>query len=105
MLSPEALAASVTAAAISMAKDRSDDELNLLSAVFSQLGDTLSTIAVQRGIIETCRKKDEATIKDEGAKPGSKSRGTENEKDVKPESKSEENEKSDEENSDENNKK
>lgn len=35
-----------------------DDELNLLSAIFSQLGDTLTTISVQRSI---CNKSKESS--------------------------------------------
>ncbi len=33
-----------------IACNTNDDELNLLSAIFSQLGDTLTTISVQRNI-------------------------------------------------------
>lgn len=35
-----------------IACNATDDELNLLAAVFSQLGDTLATIAVQRSICD-----------------------------------------------------
>ena len=40
----------VTALANSIARSLSDDELNLAAAIFSQLGDTLATIAVQRSL-------------------------------------------------------
>lgn len=36
----------ITALACSIAKDRSTEDINLLSVIFSQLGDTLATIAV-----------------------------------------------------------
>ena len=39
------LANFVTWLACTIAKDKTIDELNLLSAIFSQLGDTLDTIA------------------------------------------------------------
>ena len=39
------LASFVTYIACFIAKDKTSDELNLLSAIFSQLGDTLDTIA------------------------------------------------------------
>lgn len=42
--------------ACSIAKNLNDDDLNLLSAVISQLGQDLSTIAVQRSI---CRNNNE----------------------------------------------
>jgi len=38
----------ITSIACIISKDKSTDELNLLSAVFSQLGDTLNTIANTR---------------------------------------------------------
>lgn len=46
------LTTSVTAIANALACKLSDDELNLWSAVFNQLGDTLATIAAQRNICE-----------------------------------------------------
>ena len=39
------LASFVTYIACIISKDKTSDELNLLSAIFSQLGDTLDTIA------------------------------------------------------------
>ena len=49
---PNTLVASISAAAITLAEGRTTDEISLLGAIFTQLGDTLATIAVQRGIIE-----------------------------------------------------
>ena len=48
MLDPEALAASTAAAAVAIAKSLSNDETALLGAVFTQLGDTLTTIVQAR---------------------------------------------------------
>lgn len=44
----------VTAPANALAAERSQEELRLLAAVLTQLGDTLATIAVQRSV---CGKK------------------------------------------------
>lgn len=46
------LTASVTAAANAIACKLSNDELTLLAAILVQLGDTLATIATQRGLCE-----------------------------------------------------
>lgn len=46
------LTASVTALANALACGRSADEVNLLSAVLVQLGDTLATIAAQKALCE-----------------------------------------------------
>ena len=46
------LTMSITALANSIASKLSTDKLNLLGAIFSQLGDTLNTIATQRSICE-----------------------------------------------------
>ena len=51
-LCPSALAASVTAIAVAMAEGRSADEINLLGAVFMQLGDTLGTIGMQKDLLD-----------------------------------------------------
>lgn len=48
MVCPENLAASVTALAIMISKDKSDAEIAVLGAIFTQLGDTLETIIAQR---------------------------------------------------------
>lgn len=47
-MNPCQLTMSVTALANSIACDLSDEDLELAAAIFSQLGDTLATIAVQR---------------------------------------------------------
>lgn len=54
MMCPNELAASITATAIAIAEGKSEDELSLLAAFFTQLGDTIATIAVQKNI---CSKK------------------------------------------------
>lgn len=46
------LTASITAIANALACNRTTDEINLLGVVFSQLGDTLQTIAAQKSICE-----------------------------------------------------
>lgn len=47
---PLALTTAVNTLAVAMAQNLSDDELALYAAVLTQLGDTLSTIAVQRSL-------------------------------------------------------
>lgn len=44
------LAVTVSALACELAKGKSTEEVALLSAVFTQLGDTLSTIAAQEAL-------------------------------------------------------
>ncbi|MFT4006300.1 MAG: hypothetical protein QM683_11955 [Lacrimispora sp.] len=44
------LAMLVTSLACCIAQDRSEDEIALISAVLSQLGDTLATIAAQEAL-------------------------------------------------------
>ena len=44
------LTASITALANTLACNLTEDELNLLGAIFSQLGDTLTTIATHKSI-------------------------------------------------------
>lgn len=46
------LTMSITALANSLASKLTTDEINLLGAILSQLGDTLNTIATQRSICE-----------------------------------------------------
>ncbi len=48
MCCPDELVASVTAAAVAMAKQLTDDEIGLLAAVLTQLADTLATYAEAR---------------------------------------------------------
>ena len=50
LVNPCELTAFVTAIANALANSLNDDELNLLGAVVTQLGDTLLTIAAQRSI-------------------------------------------------------
>jgi hypothetical protein len=45
-----ALTASVTALANTLASHLTEDELNMLGVILTQLGDTLLTIATQRNI-------------------------------------------------------
>ena len=52
MICPEGLAASVTAVAAALSQGRSADELGLLGALFTQLGDTLTTISLAKSINE-----------------------------------------------------
>lgn len=51
MICPENLAATVTALAIAISKDKSSTENAVLGAIFSQLGDTLETISAQQECI------------------------------------------------------
>ena len=52
-MNPVEVTASVTALANALARTLSDEQLDLAAAVFTQLGDTLSTISVLRGICES----------------------------------------------------
>ncbi|MGN1003153.1 MAG: DUF6774 domain-containing protein [Oscillospiraceae bacterium] len=52
-MNPCELAASITAAANVLACKLTAAELSLLGAVFTQLGDTLTTIAVQKSLCES----------------------------------------------------
>lgn len=49
-MNPCELTAGVTALANVLANGLSDEKLGLAAAIFTQLGDTLATIAVQRSI-------------------------------------------------------
>jgi hypothetical protein len=57
-LSPEELVVFISTVSIAIAQGKSDDELNVLAAVFSQIGDTLATISAQRDIIEAANNND-----------------------------------------------
>ena len=46
------LTASITALANAIACGKTTDELNLIGVIFTQLGDTILTIATQRSICE-----------------------------------------------------
>lgn len=50
------LTASITATANAIACNRTVDEINLLGVIFTQLGDTLLTIATQKSICVNIRK-------------------------------------------------
>lgn len=50
MLCPNTLAASITAIAVAIAEGKTPEELDLLSAIFMQLADTLATISAQKTI-------------------------------------------------------
>ena len=56
-MSPCELTAGVTALANALACRLSDEELNLLALVLTQLGDTLGTIAAQRACCRDVRTK------------------------------------------------
>lgn len=56
MVCPEGLAVSVSALAATLSKGKSADELSLLGAVFTQLGDTLATIAAVKSLAESSEK-------------------------------------------------
>lgn len=49
-MNPCELTASITAAANALACQMTDEEISLLGAILTQLGDTLITIAAQRSI-------------------------------------------------------
>ena len=51
-MNPCELTAAITALANTIACQLTTDELGLVGAIFSQLGDTLTTIAVQRSFCE-----------------------------------------------------
>ena len=57
MMSPVELASLVNGLSIGIAKGKSIDELYTLAAVFTQIGDTLSTMAMQMTNIQTCTQK------------------------------------------------
>ena len=56
-MDPCELTAMITAAANAIAADLSDDELTLLGAVLTQLGDTLNNIAIRRSLCSTSNEK------------------------------------------------
>lgn len=58
-MNPCELTASITALANSMACRLSLDELSLWGTVFTQLGDTLITIATQKAICQRARQPEE----------------------------------------------
>lgn len=52
----------ISSLACCIAKDRSDEELALLSCIFSQLGDTLGTLSAHKDLC--CSKKDPCDCKE-----------------------------------------
>ena len=50
---PNQLTATITAIAAILAEGRTTDEISLLAAILTQLGDTLDTIAAQKAICES----------------------------------------------------
>ena len=58
VLSPEELVIFISTLSIAIAKDKTAEELGVLSAVFTQIGDTLATIIVQREKFENANSKD-----------------------------------------------
>lgn len=50
-MSGEELVTLITALAIAIAKDKSDDELSQSATIFTQLGDTLATLALQKQLL------------------------------------------------------
>lgn len=56
-MQPCELAMFVSSLACCIAKDRSADEIALISSIFSQLGDTLVTIAAQEALCSNCTDK------------------------------------------------
>ena len=56
-MDPLALTTGINTLAVAVACRLGDEELGLLALVLTQLGDTLGTIAAQRVLCESCRKK------------------------------------------------
>lgn len=54
MLDPCGLAVGVSALGAALAKQLTDNQLELWAAIFNQLGETLATIAVQRQLCQDC---------------------------------------------------
>ena len=52
MLSPAQLVTWVNVTAVQMAQGKSADELALLGGVFTQLGDTLTTMSIRKSAVE-----------------------------------------------------
>lgn len=51
MLSPEEIVTASTMIALAIAQDKNVEQLNILSAVYTQIGDTLATYSVQKSNI------------------------------------------------------
>lgn len=54
MLCPEEIAIIANAFSVAFAKNKSIPELSMSAAIFTQIGDTLATIATGRSNIEDC---------------------------------------------------
>lgn len=54
MICPSEIAALVNAISIAVSKGKSVEELNILAAIFIQIGDTLTTISTQTANIQQC---------------------------------------------------
>ena len=52
MLSPEQAAMWASAAALQLSQGRDADDLALLGSMFTQLGDTLTTLSIQKSAVE-----------------------------------------------------
>ena len=73
MLCPEELAAAVTAAAVSISRGLDISQTALLAAVFTQLADTLTTLATAKDRCEQiCGQSGNATKKTDDIKPEQK---------------------------------
>lgn len=59
-MNPCELTATITALANAVARDLTLNELNLWSAVFTQFGDTLATIATQRTLCESFKESEDS---------------------------------------------
>lgn len=67
----------VTAVACNMASCYSEDELTILSAVFSQLGDTLATILTNESLLESAKaSKESGPSKDSDKNPKNEEKDT-----------------------------
>ena len=53
---PLALTTAINTLAVAIAKNLKDEDLELTAAILTQLGDTLTTISIQRGI---CSRREE----------------------------------------------
>lgn len=62
-MSPEELALLATSLGIAIAKDKTNDEINIIAIVLSQISTTLGTISIQRDNLKP--KKDDTKEKEE----------------------------------------
>ncbi|MDP4119473.1 MAG: hypothetical protein Q8876_00230 [Bacillota bacterium] len=59
MICPNTLVASITGIAVALSEGHSSDDIALMGAAFSQLGDTLTTISIAK---ERCEKEEKDKI-------------------------------------------